>query len=170
MKNIEWIPLDEKSDGKSLMHEDVDYGAIIGRFKVEENMLSEGKVGTIEFPHYYTVCVMDREGMIPHFHIYDKEGRKKKKQKEPGIHSCVEILRNKYFIHGKHQDKLDKKIQEALDAFMRTTRTEEKYEIAVGKTNYQYTIAQWNEENETRGKPNWINSSTTPQPDYTSIT
>lgn len=163
----------ENEDVTSMIHEDMDDETIVGMFQTDENMVSEmGEVGTIKEPHFYTVSVRSNEGMTPHFHVYDKQGRVRgrRSKKNKGTHACVQILQNKYFKHGVYTDELDSDIQQALDSFMKSVRKEEEHDEGVGKTNFQYTVSQWNEQNQTKGKPNWINPNTTQKPDYTTIT
>jgi hypothetical protein len=167
-----WARLCEEEYAATVVHEDMDEEAIVGMFQAERAIVSEmGEIGTMREPHFYTVSVRSNEGMTPHFHVYDKQGRVRgrRSRKRNGTHSCIQILQNKYFKHGVYTDELDSGVQQALDSFMRAVRKAEEHDEGIGKTNYQYAVSQWNEQNRTKGKPNWINPNTASKPDYTNI-
>ena len=108
--------------------EGFEWGTTIGTFSVDENTITEmGSIGQFDASHLFTVYIHPDEGMTPHFHVFDKEGKDKKKSTDPGRHTCVEIRQNKYFKHGAYADSLDGKTRKALDRFMRGIRIRPKY-------------------------------------------
>lgn len=175
---MSWIELDKKGEpigNWQHVHEDMDDGSIIGSFTVPVTVMNEmGQIGTITTSKTFTVFIRANERTIPHFHVYDKEGKDrkardcKKGKKSKGFHACVEIRTNRYFKHKPYTDDPDDKMREELDKFMSTTRTEQQYSGSIGKTNYQYTIEQWNDNNAVSGMNNRV-PLTTQQPNYKTI-
>lgn len=168
-KDDNWFVIHDSEDEKSLIHEETDEDYIVGTFLVKNVLLEMGsKIGTITSPHKYAVVIRSDEGMTPHFHVYDKEGRNSKGRK--GTHACVQITKNMYFKHGCYKGELDAKTREALDNFMNEMRTEDSHSSGVGLTNFVHTINEWNEQNGlNKGMPNWVDKTTTIKPDYTTI-
>ena len=164
-----WFAIHDGNDESLLIHEEADEDCVIGTFLVKEILSEMGnKIGTITTPHEYAVVIRSNEGMTPHFHVYDKEGRDSKGRK--GTHACVQITDNTYFKHGCYQGELDPKARKALNDFMCETRTEDDHSSGVGLTNFVHTINEWNEQNGLkRGMPNWVDKDTTKKPDYTKI-
>lgn len=66
------------------------------------------KIGKIK------IHVYENEGTIPHFHIDSIDGKFK---------CCICIYDNKYFDHGKYQDKLTNNQAKALDQLLRSKLT-----------------------------------------------
>jgi len=168
-EDISWFVIHDSVEEASLIHEETDEDYVVGTFLVK-NILSEmgSKIGTITSPHRYAVVIRSNEGMTPHFHVYDKEGRNSKGRK--GTHACVQITKNMYFKHGCHKDELDANTRDALDSFMREMRTEDSHSSGIGLTNFVHTINEWNEQNGLKkGMPNWIDKNITTKPDYTTI-
>lgn len=157
----------------SHVHEEMDDGTTIGSFAVEDVVSEMGEIGKSETSGKYYVYIRSNEGSVPHFHVFDEEGRnRKEKDKSRGFHTCVEIRRNVYFKHEPYVDNLSKKMRIALNAFMNQIRSEDKYGSGVGKSNYIHTIDQWNDNNaQDRKPPKWVdpNQKVAPKPDYTTI-
>lgn len=167
-----WSNLNESNDEEiSCMHEEIDDGSVVGMFSVDDDMIDEmGAAGKLTNPHQYYVYVRSNEGMLPHFHVFNAEGRSKKRGSKKGMHTCVEIRRNWYWKHDNYIDDLDQKTREELDRFLSQVRTEDKYSSGVGKTNFAHTIDQWNDNNvQDKNCPNWVNSQTTEKPNYTTL-
>ena len=169
VEETNWFSLQESDDDVSFIHEETDEDCIIGTFLVKEILSEMGnKIGTIKTPHEYIVVIRSNEGMIPHFHIYDKAGRDSKGRK--GIHACVQIRDNMYFKHGCYNGELDADARKALDDFMNEIRTADEHSSGVGLTNFVHTINEWNEQNSLKkGMKNWVDKDTTTKPNYTII-
>lgn len=88
------------------------------------------------------LAVYGKEGMIPHFHFYKEVSPKQgiPEDSDEKDNGCICILEPKYFIHGKHQEKLDKKEMKSLIKFLN-----EKNET--GTTNWKFMIGLWNSSN-----------------------
>lgn len=166
-----WANLCESNNEETAhIHEDIDDGSIIGFFSVNNPITEMGSIGTLEGSHRYFVYIRSFEREIPHFHVYDIDGKDKKKGDKKGTHTCIQISKNWYWKHGNYVDDLDKKTREQLDKFLAEVRTEDKYSSGVGKTNFVHTIEQWNDNNALdRNSPNWVNPQTTEKPDYTTL-
>ena len=167
-----WAKLCESNDEETThLHEDIDDGSVIGMFSVNDETITEmGEVGKLTKPHEFYVYIRSHEGMLPHFHVFNAEGRYKRRGDKKGVHTCVEIRRNWYWKHDNYIDDLDQKTREELDRFLSQVRTEDKYSSGVGKTNFVHAIDQWNDNNaQDRSRPNWVNPQTTEKPDYTTI-
>ena len=167
----EWIHVDKVCEDLSYIHEDTDADYVVGTFFVKPMLTEMGdKIGIISSPHLYYVVINSNEGMTPHFHIYNKQGKNPNRREKGGVHACVQIKDNIYFKHGQYQDELQPDIREALDKFMSTIRTEEDHSSGLGVTNFIHTINEWNEQNDLRkGMPNWVDKNKISKPDYTTI-
>lgn len=164
-----WADLCEREE-YGHVHEDMDDGTIIGSFDVEAPLTEMGEIGRLQEPRKYYVYVRSNEGMKPHFHVFDNEGRNRKRNRKNGFHTCVEILKNSYFKHGPYTDDMDQKTRDALDSFMGEVRTGEKYISDLGKTNFFHTVAQWDENNApSREMPNFVDPETIEKPDYANL-
>ncbi len=158
----------------SHVHCEMDDGTTIGAFFVEDTVSEMEEIGKPETPgKYMYVYIRSHEGSVPHFHVFDEEGRNRtKKDENSGFHACVEIRRNAYFKYEPYFDNLSKKMRIALNVFMNQIRSEDKYGSGVGQSNYIHTIDQWNDNNaQDRKPPKWVdpNPKVTPKPDYTTI-
>lgn len=168
-KDDDWFVIHDSEGEKSLIHEETDDDYIVGTFLIKEIISEMGdQIGVITRPHEYFVAVKSNEGMTPHFHIYDAEGRNPNSDK--GTHACVQILDNMYFDHGCYNGRLDAKMRKALNVFMDEIRTEDEHSSGIGLTNFVHTINEWNEQNRLRkGMPNWVDKALVNKPDYTKI-
>ena len=133
-------------------------GSIIGTFTV-------GKEGG-ERKFWVYVCAYARG--VPHFHVYDKEGDPVEGSGKGGVHACVELRKNMYCTHGPGTGVLDWEVRAALDRFMREVRMEGKYCSDVGSTNFFHAAAEWDDNNATERRSNWVKPEMV-QPNYRTI-
>lgn len=100
---------------------------------VEENLLLEmAEIGRFEG---FRLLIYGCEGPIPHFHIENKE---------KNIYSCIKILEDDYFRHGKYKDKLSSKDVKKLKQFL---LAQHKLFGKHGYTNWQIICIYWNDNN-----------------------
>ena len=109
----------------------------------------------------YTVYInSDDSGLMPHFHIIDSASYNNKKDDPWEFHTCLEILRTKYFRHKSKQkdDIINTAMAAELIAFLSAPKTNSR------DTNWQYLINLWNDNNTNVGV-----SPDMPIPDYTRV-
>lgn len=98
----------------------------------------------------------DDDGNIPHFHVYDINKK---------LDTCIEISRNKYFLHGKHQGIItSSKIRKMLYDFLRSRP--KSFQRRSYDNNWQWIKEIWNSSDHRMKVPDDI----TEPPDYTNIT
>ena len=168
-----WASLCESEGNDSVIHEsEMDDGTTIGSFVVGDIVSEMGEIGKPGTSGKYYVYIRSNEGTVPHFHVFDEDGRnRKERDRGKGFHTCVEIRRNAYFKHGPYVDNLSRKMRIALNDFMSQIRSEAQYSSGVGKSNYVYTIEQWNDNNaQDRKPPKWVDPRTAQQPNYSTLT
>ena len=76
----------------------------------------------------------DDPGRIPHFHVRDSSTQGKE------FEACVELKTNRYFSHGKYNDKLNTSQRKQLAQFMESPNE-------YFPNNYMATIYAWNTNN-----------------------
>lgn len=104
-------------------------------------------------------CVIEvygREGnSIPHFHITSTDNL---------FSCCICLFENKFFVHGKHRDTLNKKDWKVLDTWLRQTNSKDNT-----KTNWEYAKFIWIQQNSDNYRLNRKTINDYEQPDYTII-
>ena len=95
-------------------------------------------------------------GKIPHFHVRDKDDWDK-------FHTCIEIERPEYFLHGNKQGILNSKQKIALDQFMRSKVILKKYADKFDN-NWELVCFLWDMNNS-----DVTISDDAVQPDYTQL-
>lgn len=88
----------------------------------------------------------DETGNIPHFHFYKglkPEGGIPKNARTSG--GCICFTTPNYFVHAKHDEKMDKKEIKGLIEFLN-----KKHESIIDITNWEYMITLWNDNNPLR--------------------
>lgn len=164
-----WASLCESEAGDSIHESEMDDGTTIGSFVVGNIVSEMGEIGKPRASGKYYVYIRSNEGTIPHFHVFDENGRNRK-ERGKGFHTCVEIRRNASFKHGPYVDNLSRKMRIALNDFMSQIRSAEEYSSGVGKSNYVHTIEQWNDNNvQDKKPPKWVDPRTAQQPDYSTL-
>jgi len=99
---------------------------------------------------YIDIYVFGGEGSNPHFHLIGEK-----------LNICICIYQNRYFLHGSHQDRLNQKQKNELDAFLRKPNKK----MAGRFTNWEAICVLWNTGNDTYPfNPN------NKQHDYTTMT
>ena len=107
---------------------------ICGVISDDSNLMEYARVGFVGDKGGLEVYVMtDDPGYIPHFHVRDYKTRGKE------FDTCIEIQRNKYFIHGHHSGKLNAAQRKSLAEFMEGPCQNGKY-----GSNYELTVDMWN--------------------------
>ena len=118
-----------------VLTEDQLYSIIRGVVSDDKSLMEYARVGFME--NGLEVYVMtDDPGHIPHFHLRDvaTKGRE--------FDTCIEISRNRYFMHGHHCSKLNGKGKKMLAEFMEAKCPNPRYE-----NNYELTVDMWNMNN-----------------------
>lgn len=107
------------------------------RQKGEDNQLNEmAMIGNLHGQEY-EVYVRTRDGgFIPHVHIFDTatNGRK--------FDCCVQLEKNQYFSHGKHNSVMGAKMRKEFAEFMEQPCRSPKYQ-----NNYEFAVEMWNMNN-----------------------
>lgn len=86
----------------------------------------------------YEVYVRTNDGgNIPHVHIRDTNTQGNL------FETCVELERNRYFLHGNIQDTLSQKECKAFNRFMH----EEMHSRTFNGTMYEFAVDMWNKNN-----------------------
>ena len=106
--------------------------------KVEEQLpLEEMARAGYTASNYEVVIYTEDDGYIPHFHF---------RNREKGFDTCICIEKAEYFIHGKHQNKLNTSLKDELSHFMKD-RADVDFLEGVEITNWQYVASLWNKNN-----------------------
>lgn len=87
------------------------------------------------------LAVWGREGNYPHFHFYKKLDINSGIPNEGRGGGCICIKEPAYFIHGTHQDIMNKKEIQSLIEFLK--KQYKNYSV----TNWEYIIGLWNDNN-----------------------
>ena len=90
----------------------------------ELNRLSMSNIGELK------VLVYSNEGPIRHFHL---------KSSSSNWETCIELLKPKYFHHGKNNKILNSKQCRELDDFMRSPCS-----FNENQTNWEMALSLWN--------------------------
>lgn len=98
----------------------------------EEKLLEMAEIGRFDG---YKIVLYGSEGPVPHFHIDNNE---------KNVHSCIKILEDDYFSHGKYCDKLSKPIVKKLKQFLVSPH---KFFGKNGYNNWQIICVYWNDNN-----------------------
>lgn len=98
----------------------------------EDLLLEMAEIGRIRG---YKVLIFGSEDPIPHFHVENKEKK---------IYTCIKILENDYFQHGRYKDKLPANIKVDLINFLNSPH---KFFGKYGFTNWQIICVYWNDNN-----------------------
>lgn len=102
----------------------------------EDLLLEKAEIGRFDG---YKILIFGSEGPIPHFHI-ESVGE--------NIYSCVKILEDDYFLHGKYLDRLNRSVSNKLKKFLISPhRIFGKH----GYNNWQIICIYWNDNN-----PNYV--------------
>lgn len=120
---------------KIVLTEEQLLNIIRGVVSDDSHLMEYARVGFMD--NGLEVYVMtDDPGHIPHFHLRDIA------TKGQEFDTCIEIMRNKYFIHGHHMSKLNGRGKKMLAEFMEAKCPNTKYE-----NNYELTVDMWNMNN-----------------------
>lgn len=120
--------LTEKQIRKAIHEEICEY------IKHKRSLNEMARVGLLG--EYDIVVHTDDRGFVPHFHIIDKATRGFE------FDCCVKLETNEYFIHGGHDDVLDRNDRNRLYAFMLEPHRNVHY-----RNNYEYAVNLWNDNN-----------------------
>lgn len=74
-------------------------------------------------------------GKIPHFHLRNRSEWNK-------FHTCIEITKSEYFLHGSKQDTLNASQRADLDRFMKSKVSSKKY-VNLFENNWQLVCFLW---------------------------
>ena len=120
-----------------------------------KDLMEMARVGFVSGLEIYVNT--DDAGNIPHFHIRDSVDWEK-------FHTCVQIEKAEYFIHGNKNDLLNHKQKVALNTFMNQAPSLSKYADRF-KNNWELVCFLWDINNS-----EMIISDDVKQPDYSKLT
>lgn len=103
---MDWYSKIHNINNELIIGDEFDLESYVNEVTIVSDNLS--KIGKIK------IRVYENEGTIPHFHIDSLNDK---------FHCCICIYDNKYFDHGKYQDKLTNNQAKALDQLLRTKLT-----------------------------------------------
>ena len=105
------------------------------------------------------IVYTDDKGYIPHVHIIDTATRGE------DFDCCVQLERNQYFTHGRHQDEFNSKQCKLFNEFMLQPCRSPKY-----RNNYEFAVEMWNVNNsESYVQIKEDENGNIIQPDYSTI-
>lgn len=95
-------------------------------------MASIGEYGS------FKITVYGGEGPIPHFHIYDKQTKRK---------ICLKIGKAEYFKHGQYTNELDRDERKLLQKWLSLPNEDIWMDTKEKSSNYREICIEWNRNN-----------------------
>ena len=86
----------------------------------------------------YKISVFTNEGNIPHFHIYDKQTKRK---------ICLQIGKADYFKHGKYQNELMRDERKTIQEWLSLPNEDAWQDRREVSSNYREICIEWNRNN-----------------------
>ena len=117
--------LEEHFDCSEMKEIDEDSGALL-------EMASVGEFQS------YKIAVFENEGNVPHFHIYDKQSKRK---------ICLKIESPEYFKHGKYQNELMRDERKDLQKWLSLPNESIWEDERRVVSNYKVICLLWNMNN-----------------------
>ena len=123
-----------------------------------EPLLEMARVGYIN-GQFEVYVHTDDGGHIPHVHIRDKATRGQQ------FETCVELKRNRYFLHGKYKDVMSGYMAKQFADFMESKPHNPRYQ-----NNYELSVDMWNLNNSIEEVvPQYDSNGRIIMPDYRTI-